>query len=34
VDPLTSRVLFYDNKCIACELCVKVCPTRAMEVHF
>ncbi|MEW6101294.1 MAG: 4Fe-4S binding protein [Candidatus Omnitrophota bacterium] len=25
---------FYDNKCIACELCVKVCPTRAMEVHF
>jgi formate hydrogenlyase subunit 6/NADH:ubiquinone oxidoreductase subunit I len=27
-------VLFYDNKCIGCELCIKACPTRAMETHF
>jgi NAD-dependent dihydropyrimidine dehydrogenase PreA subunit len=34
VDQLTRKIHFYDTKCIACELCVKVCPTRAMEVHF
>jgi formate hydrogenlyase subunit 6/NADH:ubiquinone oxidoreductase subunit I len=21
-------------KCVACELCVKVCPVRAMQVYF
>jgi Fe-S-cluster-containing hydrogenase component 2 len=34
MDSITRKVHFYDNKCIACELCVKICPTRAMEVHF
>ena len=33
-EPLTRKVHFYDNKCIACGLCVKACPLRAMEVHF
>jgi L-aspartate semialdehyde sulfurtransferase ferredoxin len=34
VDPQTRKVHFYENKCIACELCVKICPPRAMEVRF
>ena len=34
VEPLTREVHFHDNRCIACELCVKVCPLGAMEVRF
>jgi L-aspartate semialdehyde sulfurtransferase ferredoxin len=34
IDPATRKVLFYNDKCIACELCIKACPPRAMELHF
>jgi NAD-dependent dihydropyrimidine dehydrogenase PreA subunit len=27
-------VAFYNEKCVACGLCIKACPPRAMEVHF
>ena len=30
----TMRVNFDSGKCIACELCVRGCPPRAMEVHY
>jgi NAD-dependent dihydropyrimidine dehydrogenase PreA subunit len=28
------KVIFDPEKCIACELCVKACPPRAMIVKF
>jgi len=28
------RVKFDYEKCVACELCVRVCPVKAMEVYF
>jgi len=34
LDPKTRKVNFYKDKCIACELCVKGCPPRAMQVSF
>ncbi|MBU0759532.1 MAG: 4Fe-4S binding protein, partial [Candidatus Omnitrophica bacterium] len=34
IDPDTRKVIFYNEKCIACELCIKACPPRAMELHF
>jgi Fe-S-cluster-containing hydrogenase component 2 len=34
VDEKTKKITFSEDKCIACELCVKICPNRAMEVHF
>jgi len=34
LDTHTRKVHFYDNKCIACEVCLPACPPRAMEVHF
>jgi len=34
VDAQTRKVIFDNKKCIACELCVPICPPRAMEVHF
>ncbi len=34
VDPFTRLVNFDNEKCIACELCIKACPSRAMGVHF
>jgi len=34
LDPATRKVNFYNEKCILCELCIKACPPRAMEVHF
>jgi Fe-S-cluster-containing hydrogenase component 2 len=27
-------VIFDNEKCIACGLCIPACPPRAMEVHF
>jgi len=30
----TRKVSFHDRKCLACELCLKACPPRAMELHF
>jgi len=30
----TRRVLFDNSKCIVCELCVRACPPRAMELKF
>ena len=29
-----GRVEYHKGKCIGCRLCVKVCPPRAMEVHY
>jgi formate hydrogenlyase subunit 6/NADH:ubiquinone oxidoreductase subunit I len=26
--------VFDNTKCIACSICIKACPPRAMEVHF
>ncbi|GAJ00462.1 unnamed protein product, partial [marine sediment metagenome] len=34
IDPVTRRVNFDNEKCVACELCIKACPPRAMELHF
>jgi Fe-S-cluster-containing hydrogenase component 2 len=34
VDQESRKVIFDEEKCIACELCIKICPTHAMEVHF
>jgi len=34
LDQKTMKVLFDAEKCIACELCVKSCPPRAMVVKF
>jgi len=34
VDRETWMVNFNNEKCIACELCIKACPVRVMEVHF
>jgi formate hydrogenlyase subunit 6/NADH:ubiquinone oxidoreductase subunit I len=28
------EVRFDYEKCVACELCVKVCPVKAMRVYF
>jgi Fe-S-cluster-containing hydrogenase component 2 len=30
----TMRVNFDYEKCVACELCVRVCPVKAMHVSF
>ena len=30
----TRMVAFNNDKCIACGLCIKSCPPRAMELHF
>jgi len=30
----TRKVLFDNSKCIVCELCVRACPPRAMELKF
>ena len=30
----TMRVNFDYDRCVACELCVKVCPVKAMHVYF
>jgi ferredoxin len=34
VERKTMRVLFQNEKCLACELCIKACPPRAMALHF
>ena len=34
IDRRTMMVPFENEKCIACELCIKACPPRAMEVNF
>jgi len=34
IDRRTMMVIFENEKCIACELCIKACPPRAMEVNF
>jgi ferredoxin len=34
VDPGTRKVLFDNTKCVACEMCLRGCPPRAMELHF
>ncbi len=34
LDEVTRKVNFFNDKCILCELCIKACPPRAMEVHF
>jgi len=34
IDRCTMMVIFDNEKCIACELCIKACPPRAMVVNF
>jgi len=34
LDRKTWMVNFRNEKCIACELCIKACPVRVMEVRF
>jgi Fe-S-cluster-containing hydrogenase component 2 len=34
LDRQTMEVRFDYEKCVACELCVKVCPVKAMRVYF
>ncbi len=34
MDRKTMKVSFDPGLCVACELCVKPCPPRAIEVHF
>jgi ferredoxin len=34
IDKKTMKVIFDSERCIACELCVKACPPRAMTVKF
>ncbi|MDH5695645.1 MAG: 4Fe-4S binding protein [Dehalococcoidia bacterium] len=34
LDLITRQIDFHDEKCLACGLCIKGCPPRAMEVHF
>ena len=34
IDRSTMKVEFDSGKCMACELCVKACPVRAIDVHF
>ncbi len=34
LDPKTRNVLFQQEHCVACELCVPACPYQAMEVHY
>ncbi len=34
LDPDTCEVVFEPKKCKGCELCVVVCPVRAMEIRF
>ncbi|MBW1973046.1 MAG: 4Fe-4S binding protein [Deltaproteobacteria bacterium] len=34
IDRKTMEVIFDTEKCGGCELCVKACPPRAMEVSF
>lgn len=34
VERSTMMVTFENEKCIACELCIKACPPRAMEINF
>jgi len=33
VEPETRRVDFFKEKCLACEICIKACPVRAMELR-
>lgn len=33
VDHVTRRIDFNHTKCVACEICIKSCPVRAMEVR-
>lgn len=30
----TWEVNFFNDKCIACEFCLKACPLQAMKIHF
>lgn len=34
MDKNTYKIVFSSEKCIACELCVKECPYKAMKVSF
>ena len=34
LEPATRKVTFDNEKCVACGLCIKSCPPRAMELHF
>jgi ferredoxin len=34
MDRKTMRVSFDSGQCVACAICVKPCPPRAIEVHF
>jgi L-aspartate semialdehyde sulfurtransferase ferredoxin len=33
-DRQTMTVVFYRERCIACEICLKVCPYQAMKILF
>ena len=33
LDKDTMKIVFDSDKCIACELCVRACPPRAMVVN-
>ncbi|MEA1867063.1 MAG: 4Fe-4S binding protein [Thermodesulfobacteriota bacterium] len=34
MDRKTMEVIFDPKECTGCELCVAVCPVRAMEIRF
>jgi ferredoxin len=34
MDPLSRKLQFMPEKCVACELCIRACPLRLFELNF
>ncbi len=34
MDPESRKLLFFPEKCVACELCIKACPLQLFQLNF